>query len=183
MIALGSSSFTRAKILENAKIAFVRRAVDFDESAVKDKNAYDFVYKIAKCKAARYLEIYSFDMPFLVADTVVAAHGRLLGKARDINEAREMLYLQSNSSISIITCMIYKSLELEFTDLSQTLYEFGEFKSGGLEAYLESGEWQGKAGACMVEGFCKPYIKKSVGFESTAMGLSLEKLLPFLERK
>jgi septum formation protein len=122
-------------------------------------------------------------MPFVVADTVVAARGRLLGKARDINEAREMLYLQSGSSVSIITCMIYKSFKLEFTDLSVTLYEFDRFKNDELEAYLESGEWQGKAGACMVEGFCKPYIKSVNGFESTAMGLSIEKLLPFLEFK
>jgi septum formation protein len=35
----------------------------------------------------------------------------------------------------------------------------------------------------MVEGFCKPYIKSVNGFESTAMGLSIEKLLPFLEFK
>ncbi len=38
-----------------------------------------------------------------------------------------------------------------------------------------------KAGACMVEGFCKRYIKEVVGLESTAKGLSIEKLLPFLE--
>lgn len=181
MIVLGSSSSTRAKILKDAKITFIQRALDFDESAVKDENAYDFVYKIAKRKAARYLEIYPLDMPFLVADTVVAVRGRLLGKARDVNEAREMLSLQSGGDVSIITCMIYKSLKLEFTDLSATLYKFDEFESGGLEAYLGSGEWQDKAGACMVEGFCKPYVKSVCGFESTAMGLSLEKLLPFLE--
>lgn len=181
MIALGSSSLTRARILENAKITFIQRALDFDEGVAKDENAYDFVYKIAKCKAARYLEIYPLDMPFLVADTVVTVSGRLLGKARDVNEAREMLYAQSGSAVSIVTCMIYKSLKLEFTDLSATLYEFDKFESSSLEAYLESGEWQDKAGACMVEGFCKPYIKSVCGFESTAMGLSLEKLLPFLE--
>jgi septum formation protein len=181
IIALGSSSSTRVKILKNAGIAFVQRSLDFDESGIKSINAYDFTYEIAKGKATHYLKTYPFDMPFLVADTVVAVCGRLLGKARDINEAREMLSLQSGSSISIITCMIYKSLKSELTDLSSTLYEFDRFKSDDLETYLESGEWQGKAGACMVEGFCKPYIKKSIGLESTAMGLSLERLLPFLE--
>jgi len=40
----------------------------------------------------------------------------------------------------------------------------------------------GKAGACMVEGFCKKYIVKSEGLESCAMGLSVEKILPFLDR-
>lgn len=32
----------------------------------------------------------------------------------------------------------------------------------------------------MVEGFCKPYIQSVKGLESTAMGLSIEKLIPFL---
>ncbi|MDR2635614.1 MAG: septum formation inhibitor Maf [Campylobacteraceae bacterium] len=181
MIALGSSSSTRAKILKDAHIDFIQRAYEFDESAVKDKNAYELIYKIAKGKAARYLEIYPLDMPFVVADTVVVAGGKILGKAQDIDEAREMLLLQSNNSVSIATCMIYKSLRLEFIDLSVTSYEFDRFKNDDLEIYLESNEWQGKAGACMVEGFCKPYIKSVHGFESTAMGLSIEKLLPFLE--
>ena len=32
----------------------------------------------------------------------------------------------------------------------------------------------------MVEGFCKSYIKEVRGFESTAMGLSVEVLKTFL---
>ena len=32
----------------------------------------------------------------------------------------------------------------------------------------------------MVEGFCKPYIKVVKGYESTAMGLCVEKLIPVL---
>lgn len=183
IVALGSSSSTRVKILENANISFVQRALDFDESGIKSTNACDFVYEITKGKAVHYLKTYPFDMPFIVADTIVAVGGRLLGKARDMNEAREMLCLQSNSNVSIITCVIYKSAKLEFTDLSSALYEFDRFESGDLETYLKSGEWQGKAGACMVEGFCKPYIKSVNGLESTAMGLSIEKLLPFLEFK
>ncbi|MDR1975973.1 MAG: septum formation inhibitor Maf [Campylobacteraceae bacterium] len=183
MIALGSSSSTRAKILQKAGIAFIQRACDFDESSVVAKNAHEFVYEIAKGKAAHYLKTYPLDMPFLVADTVVAVNDRLLGKAHDIDEARGMLHLQSGANVSIITCMIYKSQNLELTDLSAAIYKFDKFESGDLEAYLKSGEWQGKAGACMVEGFCKPYIKEVRGLESTAMGLSLERLLPFLERE
>ena len=49
-----------------------------------------------------------------------------------------------------------------------------------MQEYLDSGECFGKAGAIMVEGFCKPYIKNVIGFESTAMGLCVEKLKFFL---
>lgn len=49
-----------------------------------------------------------------------------------------------------------------------------------MQNYLDSGVCFGKAGAIMVEGFCKPYIKNVLGFESTAMGLCVEKLQMFI---
>ena len=48
------------------------------------------------------------------------------------------------------------------------------------DEYINSELCMGKAGAIMVEGFCKPYIKKVNGFESTAMGLCVEKLISFI---
>ncbi|MCK4442199.1 MAG: Maf family protein, partial [Sulfurovaceae bacterium] len=46
---------------------------------------------------------------------------------------------------------------------------------------LDSGLWDGKAGGCMVEGFCKKYIQKVEGYESTAMGLQVERLIGWLK--
>jgi septum formation protein len=183
LIALSSNSQTRAKILTNAGIEFIIRRCDFDESGVKTKNPEEYVYEIVKGKFNTYLKNYTFDMPFIVADTVVCVNGEILLKAKDEKDAKRMLKLQSGKDVSIITCMIYKSEYLELTDLSSTRYEFKKFDEQKMDEYLKSGEWFGKAGACMVEGFCKPYIKSVEGFESTAMGLSIEKLLPFLELK
>jgi len=90
------------------------------------------------------------------------------------------LETQSGSEVAIITCMIYKTPRLELLDISSTHYFFDVFDPKEVENYLRSGEWRGKAGACMVEGFCKPYIREVRGFESTAMGLSIEVLKPFL---
>ncbi len=76
--------------------------------------------------------------------------------------------------------MIYKSKEKELIDISITTYEFEKFDKNHMQEYLDSGECFGKAGAIMVEGFCKPYIKSVIGYESTAMGLGVEKLKPYL---
>ena len=54
------------------------------------------------------------------------------------------------------------------------------FDKKHMSEYLASGECFGKAGAIMVEGFCKPYIKSVKGYESTAMGLCVEKLRAFI---
>jgi septum formation protein len=182
VIALGSTSATRAKILLQEGVKFVQRGVDFDEGRVALKTPNDYVFEITKGKFEAYMKNYKLDMPFVVADTVVVAAGQILLKAKDEQEALKMLKLQSGRSVEIITCMIYKAKTLELCDISVTKYQFDKFDNKDMIKYLQSGEWQGKAGACMVEGFCKPYIKSVVGFESTAMGLSVERLLPFLEK-
>jgi septum formation protein len=89
---------------------------------------------------------------------------------------------QSGNITSIITCMIYHSKNKKIIDISQTDYIFDDFDQDDLDAYLASGEWRGKAGACMVEGFCKSYIKEVRGFESTAMGLCVEVLETFRDK-
>ncbi len=124
---------------------------------------------------------WGLDLQRLCADTVVTAHGEILRKAKDEAEARRILNLQSGSDVAIITCMVYKSAQKMLIDLSQTVYTFAPFDEADLERYLASGEWRGKAGACMVEGFCKPYIQQVKGYESCAMGLTVEKLEPWLD--
>ena len=123
---------------------------------------------------------FGLEIPILVADTVVTANDKILRKAKDRDDARRILKLQSGNRVSIITCMIYKSKQKEFLNLAVTDYLFEKFDEDALEKYLETDDWKGKAGACMVEGFCQKYIKEMIGYESTAMGLCVENLLEFL---
>jgi len=182
-IVLGSNSTTRAEILQNSGIEFIQRVASFDEESLNIKNPAHFVYRATLGKMNSYVEEFGLDIPVLCADTVVTCKGKLLRKAKDVDDARDILLTQSAGVVSILTCMILKSKKLEFIDLSSTDYIFNEFDKEALEEYLRGDEWRGKAGACMVEGFCKDYIKEVRGYESTAMGLCIEKLLPFLEDK
>jgi len=181
LIRLGSNSQTRADILNKFKIDFIQNGGSFDEDAITTINPKSFVYE-ATC--GKYEELYSKygveDMPLLVADSVVTSQGQLLRKAKDKDDARRMLELQSGSETSVLSCMIYKSKDKELIDISITTYLFDKFKQEDMDDYILSGECMGKAGAIMVEGFCKPYIRKVTGYESTAMGLCIEKLIPFL---
>ena len=181
MVRLASASTTRAELLRAANISFVQESIDFDEDSIIATSPKNFVYQATLGKYKVNLERFGCtDLPLLVADTVVTAHGRILRKAKDIADARAILQMQSGSEVAILTCMIYKTPRLELLDISSTHYFFNPFDPQEMENFLESGEWRGKAGACMVEGFCKPYIREVRGFESTAMGLSLEALKPFL---
>lgn len=180
-IRLCSQSESRALILRNAGINFVQSPVDFDEELIIADSPKNFVYQATVGKYHAALKAYDYrEMPLLVSDTVVTSQGKILRKAKSLSDAREILQTQSGSVTSIVTCMIYKSDKLELIDISSTDYLFDPFDEADLERYLASGEWQGKAGGCMVEGFCKPYIREVKGYESCAMGLSVEVLLPWI---
>lgn len=181
MLRLGSNSPTRALILKNFGIDFVQNGGNFDEDSIKTIHPKSFCYEATKGKFNELYNKYGVeDMPLLVADSVVTCKGKLLRKAKDLDDAKAMLELQSGNKTSVITCMIYKSKFKEIIDISITSYEFTNFNKNHINEYLNSGECFGKAGAIMVEGFCKPYIKKVIGYESTAMGLCVEKLKVFM---
>ena len=181
MIRLCSQSESRALILSNAGINFIQSPVDYDEEQIVANSPKNFVYQATVGKYQAALKAFDYrEMPLLVSDTVVTSQGKILRKAKSLEDARAILKTQSGNITSIVTCMIYKSENLELIDISSTDYIFDIFDPDDLEAYLASGEWQGKAGGCMVEGFCKPYIKEVKGYESCAMGLSVEVLKTFI---
>ena len=181
MLRLASSSQTRAMLLGAASISFKQESVDFDEDKIIASSPKNFVYQATMGKYEANLKAFGFsDYPLLVADTVVTARGQILRKARCIDDARNILMTQSGNVTSIITCMIYHAQNQKIIDISQTDYLFEKFDMDDLDNYLESGEWRGKAGACMVEGFCKSYIKEVRGFQSTAMGLNTDLLKTFI---
>lgn len=182
MITLCSSSTSRAKLLNEFGIEFVQKSSDYDEEQITTKIAKDFVYIASKGKLEASIKEFGLDIPLLCADSVIAtAEGEILRKPKNLEDAREILGKQSNAKISIISCLHYQSKSSLFIDISATSYTFEKFDEEDLEAYLQSNLWQGKAGGCMVEGFCKKYIKEVNGFESTARGLQVEKLLAWMK--
>ena len=181
MIRLASSSATRATLLQESNISFIQESVEFDEEKIIASSPKNFVYQATMGKYKANLAHFGYeDFPLLVADTVVTSQGSILRKARCVDDAYNILKTQSGNITSIITCMIYHSKEKMVLDISQTNYLFEEFDEQDLQHYLNSSLWRGKAGACMVEGFCKRYIKKVDGFQSTAMGLNTHNLKLFL---
>ncbi|MBU1668049.1 septum formation inhibitor Maf [bacterium] len=181
MIHLASNSQSRALLLNRFNIDFIQKAPEYDEEQIETKTAKDFAYIASKGKLEAAIKEFGLEAPLLTADSVIlSADGELLRKPQNIDDAKRILELQSGSSMAIISAMHYKTKTFYMSDVSATYYNFLEFEKEDLETYLENGLWQGKAGGCMVEGFCKKYIKSVHGYESTAMGLSIEKLLPWL---
>lgn len=181
MLILCSSSDTRAKLLKKAGINFIQKSCDFDEEKLNFTDPYEFVINASFGKFKECVKCFNDNL--LTADTVVSDWKNILRKAKSREDAKKLLLAQSGKKIKIITSMWVKINGKIYGRCDETIYEFFEFDKNDLEKYLDSNEWQGKAGACMVEGFCKKYIKNVKGYESTAMGLCIEELIKILKEE
>ena len=176
---LCSSSITRAELLKKAGVEFIQKKCDFNEDNIKTNDPYEFVIRASYGKFKKCMKCFK-DEDIITADTVVTDGVEILRKAKNKEDAKKILLKQSGKKIKIITSMWVFYKKRVFSRLDETIYKFREFDLNDLEDYLESEEWVGKAGACMVEGFCKKYIINVSGYESTAMGLCVEELLKII---
>lgn len=188
-LILASLSPTRARILQEWGIM----DSGFDEESLEISDPAHLAKKFAYIACMKKLEstlalldkrgklTSALDSGVLCADSVVSVNGKLLRKARDKQEARNMLELQDSKHISILTALAYQSKRASFVDLSACVLELGRFEPSDMLGYVDSLAWVGKAGCVMIEGFHKRYIRRQIGLESSALGLSIEKLVRFLE--
>ncbi len=181
MLHLASNSKSRALLLNKFHIPFKQQAPYYNEELIETKNAKDFAYIASRGKLESAIKEFGLATPLLTADSVIlSSKSELLRKPKNSDDAKRILELQSGSSMAIISAMHYKTQTFYLSDVSATYYHFSKFDTHDLEAYLQSNLWNGKAGGCMVEGFCKKYIKSVQGNESTAMGLNVEKLMGWI---
>lgn len=181
MINLVSTSPTRAKILAQNGIIFNQIIFEFNESVVlKNTTPATYVLNVVKAKKEQFLSTNQNLTNLLFADSCVVCNGEILGKATNKEHARNMLNAQSDNVASVVTAMIFLSSKFELIATSTTTYKFAKFPKNEIERYLESGEYIGKAGAMMVEGFNKNYILSQTGTTNNARGLNLELLKAFL---
>ena len=181
MIILASSSVTRAKVLRDHGVKFEQVFFDYDEGGVnKNLPPHVYVQKIVTAKKEQFLKANENIKNVVFADSVVVCGGKILGKAKDEQEALKMLQMQSGSTARIVTAMIFLGEKFELFNVSFAEYKFAKFDEADLQNYLSGDLWRGKAGAMTIENFNKKYILSQNGETSTAMGLNVKILKAFL---
>ena len=110
----------------------------------------------------------------LAADTVVACGRRTLPKAENIDQARECLKLLSGRRHHVYggICLITPDRKTH-TRLCDTSVKFKRLSSQETTRYLDSGEWEGKAGGYAIQGLAASFIPSIQGSYSNVVGLSL----------
>lgn len=116
---------------------------------------------------------------FLSADTLIEKNGRILGKPKDIKEAKAFLKLLNNSSHRVITSIfLLKKPENEsFSATSKTTVYFKNLSDGDIDAYLKTKESLGKAGAYAIQERGAFLVRKIEGCYFNVVGLPIPELV------
>ncbi len=129
------------------------------------------VQRLARAKAAACPAPGAF---VLAADTVVAVGRRILPKAETREQAAACLNLLSGRRHHVLTAI---ALVSPYGTLSERLSEssviFNRLTAQQIEAYLEGGEWHGKAGGYAIQGFAACFVRALSGSYSGVVGLPL----------
>jgi septum formation protein len=176
-IILASTSPRRRDILKNSGYDLEERAPDAEE--VHEGDPYEIVIKNAAAKAGSVLG--SEGEIVIGADTLVLCDHEILGKPVDIDDARRMALMQLKHPQEVVTglCVIDVSSGKHYNG-----FEISGVVMNGSEEdvteHLESGQWEGKAGAYGIQDKGPLKASLSYGNEDNVVGLPvtlLERLL------
>ena len=110
----------------------------------------------------------------LAADTVVAAGRRILPKAETEAQARACLTLLSGRRHRVMTAVTLRAPDGRRAHrLVESVVGLARLTPAQLRAYLESGEWQGKAGGYAIQGRAASFVRFLSGSYSNVVGLPL----------
>jgi septum formation protein len=120
--------------------------------------------------------------PILCADTTVALGRRILGKPADAADARQMLRALSGRTHRVLSAVAVWTGTRRLEALSISRVRFAALPPKVIDAYIDSGEPFGKAGAYAIQSALAGWISHIEGSYSGIMGLPLAETAALLRR-
>ena len=176
-LILASQSPRRKILLEEAGYAFEVDPSDFDEpDPAPGARVADYVADLAWRKARDVAERRGSGL-ILAADTSCAAGGQILNKPVDRADAERMLRLQEGTDTAVVTgvCLYRADVGVWLGFVERSVCRCRVLTDAERTGYLESGQWQGKAGAYGVQDD-DPFVDVTAGSWSNVVGLPVERL-------
>lgn len=179
-LILGSASVRRRALLEQIGVLpDAVRPPDIDETPRKGELPRPYCTRMAREKAQAVGS--APDEVVLAADTTVAMGRRILGKPRDKGEAAQFLIALGGRRHRVITAVALRRGERLWLREVTTAVKMKRLSDLELNAYLESGEWDGKAGAYAIQGAAGAFIPWISGSFTGVVGLPLAETATLLQ--
>lgn len=192
---LASSSPRRSELLRSVGVDPLVIVAAIDETPMADESARSLVSRLSEAKAlagarqvmadwpADLCRVAGARVPVLGADTVIELDGEILGKPRNAEDAERMLGALSNRTHAVLTGVAIVILGVDEhggetiverrSAVATTAVDFGPLTAADIEAYIVSGEYQGKAGAYAIQGRGGLFVRSIQGTNDNVVGLPL----------
>ena len=175
-VILASGSPRRFDLLKSVLDNFEVITSNYEEDMTLDMKPSELVKFLSKGKAD---EVAQREKGIILgADTIVVLNGKVIGKPKSKEEAKETLKALSNNSHHVYTgfTIIDTENNKEIIDFEKTEIIFKELSDEKIEEYIKTGEPMDKAGAYGIQGLAKEFILKYNGSYNNIVGLPIEKV-------
>ena len=182
-VYLASQSPRRQALLQQIGVAFEvvlpsdTQAAEALEAVLPNESALTYVKRVSRLKLrSAILELAAQSRPLapvLCADTTVVIDQQILGKPVDAQHAYDMLSRLSGKTHHVLTAVVIGHNGRLQQTLSKSSVQFASMTAHDIQAYVDSGEPMGKAGAYAIQGRVSAFISKISGSYSGIMGLPL----------
>jgi septum formation protein len=179
VLTLASTSPQRRAILEQLRIPFEVVPPDYVEHDPPDADPTELVLRHAEGKAR---SVHRQGLVTLGVDTTVVLDARVYGKASDRDEARHMLSELSGRTHTVVSGLCLLGGDEDVVGHEVTDVTFRLLGEAALDAYLASGEWEGRAGAYAIQGLGGRLVERIEGDYLNVVGLPGALLVSVLER-
>lgn len=178
LLILASASPRRRELLAAAGYEFKALTSPDEEPTLCPKGVMPEIWPVclAYAKAQAVRRHYKIRHATIIgADTIVILDGKILGKPRDRRHARTMLSELSGKKHEVITGLALIGDQQEKLLKAVSVCKMKKLSPRELEAYLDSGLWQGKAGAYGIQDE-DPFVSLLSGEWENVVGLPIKLL-------
>jgi len=171
-LILASVSPRRRDLLNQIGIPFQSVESKMDEAVQRNMKPTDFACLMATRKAESVKKVHRKRW-ILAADTLVVVNKRIFGKPRDARDCRTMLSELSGKRHQVITgfCILEPGGNKSHLEAVATRVDVKELSELEIEAYIETGEPFGKAGAYAIQGIGAFMVEAIKGSYTNIVGL------------
>jgi septum formation protein len=179
-LILASASIGRRMVLEQAGLDFEIVPSELDERAIDEDDPVNRAVLLARTKAQLVSARHNRDW-IIGSDTLVTLEdgATILEKPSDPHDARRMMELQSGKASTVYSsiCVVRPGDKAIFEDISHSLVFFKELLVSQIDEWIDSGCWEGSAGAFRIHELEKrDLLDKVEGSRSGVIGISFELL-------
>jgi septum formation protein len=172
VLRLASASPRRRQLLDLIGVPHVVTPADIDETPRVAEPPHEYELRLAREMAEAVWSRHT-DLPVLAADTTVVVDGEILGKPESEADAHYMLGRLSGREHSVHTAVALCLRGQHLLAHTNSQVCFAPLSRDEIQAYWESGEPRGKAGAYAIQGLGAVFITGISGTYTGVMGLPL----------